>query len=101
MPRKQNKKLIRVVQSPFKEDDNLPWDYAPDHFCRWVWEVFLVGYKYGLEIPDLQTAMGHLRSMGFIIKIIDEKDKSFNDVRNQLLCNEGKPHDESRCNWYH
>jgi hypothetical protein len=64
-------KLIRIVSSPFKEDEDLPWDYEPYDFCTWVWEIFLEGYKHDIERPTVDAAVGHLRSMGFVIERID------------------------------
>jgi len=66
-------KIIRIIGSPFKDDTDFPWDYKPNDFCNWVWNVFLEGYKHDdIECPTLNEAIGHLRSMGFTV-IIDRK----------------------------
>jgi hypothetical protein len=60
--------MIRVKKSPFREDENLPWDYEPDAFCAWVWEVFLEGYKRDdVPCPTLEVAISYLSGMGFDI----------------------------------
>ena len=94
------KMLIKVTHSPFKEDENLPWEWEHNAFCDWVWNVFLDGYKRSdVECPDLETAIGYLRNMGFVIEKI--KPKPFDVRKNQQLCNQSKLHDESQCDRYH
>jgi cyclopropane fatty-acyl-phospholipid synthase-like methyltransferase len=64
---KRKVRRIRVTYSPWKCDDDLPWEYDPDAFLNWVDEVFFPGG----EKPSIEEAVEHLESQGYKVEVIE------------------------------
>jgi len=61
---------IRVVDSKWKEDDDVPWEGSSKEFRNWVYEEFLQGFKRDdVEYPSLEIALSHMRNQGYKIEV--------------------------------
>jgi hypothetical protein len=63
----------RVISSPFEEPEELPWEYEEDALISWVDEVFLEGYKNGLDspFPSLHECLQLLEGSGYQVEALD------------------------------
>lgn len=62
--------IIRITKSPYKADNNLPWDFESDAFSKWVWEVYMDGYKKNIPCPSILEAIQYLTSKGFEVRTL-------------------------------
>jgi hypothetical protein len=67
--------LIRVTASPFEEDGDFPWEYKPDAFLDWFWEVFQEA-KEDAEKHSVGEAIDALEAAGYTIETECDEDTS-------------------------
>lgn len=61
---------VRVISSPYPQDDGFPAEYEEQAFLDWVDEVFREGYKKDISPIELDTAIELLEELGYDVEII-------------------------------
>lgn len=56
---------VRIVDSPFSHDDDLPWAFTKQGFLHWYNKVF----TFQADVTDANAAAQRLRSMGYQIEL--------------------------------
>ena len=62
-----NNRNIVITSSPYRWDDNLPWEYTVDSFLAWHEEVFREGYKKNNPPMGVEERISSLEEMGYQI----------------------------------
>ena len=62
---------IRIVSSPFPQDEGLPWEYGQAEFLNWYNEVFRAGYKRNNPPITCLDAVDDLRRRGYAVEWSD------------------------------
>jgi hypothetical protein len=68
-------KEVRVVSSPYPEDEDFPWVYSRDAFVGWVDEVLLAGYKAGGRFPSFKKATEIAEGNGYGLQYVADTSR--------------------------